>query len=90
MEPTMGGLLACTEDLVHQPYRAPLMPHSAEAMQRLRHAGIPAAISGAGPSVVCLVVRGEEEGVRTQAAQMEGWELLELDWDLEGARIVQS
>lgn len=84
---TPERLLECTEDLLHQPYRAPLMKGSDDAIKRLREAGVAAALSGAGPSVVCLVLRGEEQDVRDNAGDMD---VLELDWDLEGARITES
>lgn len=47
-------LLAATRDWIHQPYRRPLMPASADLMDRLRDAGVPAVISGAGPAVLAL------------------------------------
>lgn len=48
-------LLAATRDRLHQHYRAPSMPRSAQLMADLRAAGLPAVISGAGPSVIALV-----------------------------------
>src|SRR5207248_2849069 len=59
--PTGALLLECTADLLHQPYRAPLMPETANAIEQLREAGVAAAVSGAGPSIVCLLVRGDED-----------------------------
>lgn len=47
-------LLAATRDWIHQPYRRPLMPESADLMDRLRRAGVPAVISGAGPTVLAM------------------------------------
>src|SRR5215469_4062930 len=47
-------LLDGTEDKLHQDYRAPAMPHSHELVTRLRAAGVPAVISGAGPSVLAF------------------------------------
>lgn len=47
-------LLAATEDRLHQEYRAPAMPESVALMRRLRADGIPATISGAGPTVLAL------------------------------------
>lgn len=84
---TNDELLACTEDLLHQPYRGPLMLQTSEAMATLRAEGVAAAVSGAGPSIVCLVVTGEEDRTRQVASGFEGWELIELGWDPEGARI---
>ena len=89
-EATPERLLECTQDRLHQPYRAPLMPRTADAISALRERGVAAAVSGAGPSVVCLVLRGAENAVRDAAAPMDGWKLLDVDWDLEGARIVES
>jgi homoserine kinase len=85
VEPTRERLLACTEDLLHQPYRAPLMPKTADALRRLREAGVPAAVSGAGPSIVCLVGDGEQDSTREAVGILEGWQLLDLDWETRGA-----
>jgi homoserine kinase len=49
------ALLDATEDKLHQGYRAPAMPHSHELVTRLRAAGVPAVVSGAGPSVLALL-----------------------------------
>ena len=85
--PTTALLHECTADLLHQPYRAPLMPDTAAAIERLRAAGVPAAVSGAGPSIVCLLVRGEEDEPRARFAELHGWSVLDVGWDLRGARI---
>lgn len=89
VSPSSDRLWTYTQDLLHQPYRAPLMPQTAEALEQLRSAGVPAALSGAGPAIVCLVVRGEEEGTKKVAADLDGWELMELDWATDGARILE-
>ncbi|MCW1957820.1 MAG: homoserine kinase [Mycobacterium sp.] len=47
-------LMAATEDLLHQPQRAPAMPASAQYLQLLRQNGVAAVLSGAGPSVLAL------------------------------------
>ncbi len=88
-EATPERLLECTDDRLHQPYRAPLMERTSSAISALRERGIAAAVSGAGPSVVCLVLRGAEGPVRNVSPSLEGWKLLEVDWDLEGARLVR-
>lgn len=89
VSPSSDRLWTYTQDLLHQPYRAPLMPQTAQMLDRLRSVGVPAAISGAGPSIVCLVVPGEEEGTRDIGASADGWELMELDWAPEGAQILE-
>ncbi|CAN5693587.1 homoserine kinase [soil metagenome] len=47
-------LMAATEDVLHQPQRAPAMPASAEYLQLLRRCGVAAVLSGAGPAVLAL------------------------------------
>jgi homoserine kinase len=90
VEPTRERLLACTEDLLHQPYRAPLMPKTADALHRLREAGIPAAVSGAGPSIVCLVGDGEHDSTREAVGILEGWHALDLEWETHGAHVLEE
>lgn len=50
-------LWEATEDRLHQPYRAEAAPESAELVSTLRAVGIPAMISGAGPSVLAFSAR---------------------------------
>ncbi|AUN39789.1 homoserine kinase [Tsukamurella tyrosinosolvens] len=47
-------LLDATEDRLHQRYRAASMKESSALVERLRAAGVAAAISGAGPTVLAL------------------------------------
>lgn len=47
-------LLAATSDRLHQSYRASLMQPSYDLVLALRAAGVPAAISGAGPTVFAV------------------------------------
>ncbi|CAN5334335.1 homoserine kinase [soil metagenome] len=47
-------LMDATEDRLHQTYRCAAMPQSAALLEGLRRSGIPAVISGAGPSVLAL------------------------------------
>jgi len=47
-------LLPATRDWLHQEYRASAMPASADLVRALRGAGIPALISGAGPTVLAF------------------------------------
>lgn len=49
-------LYAGTRDRLHQDYRAPAMPGSAALVERLSTLRIPAAVSGAGPTVLALAV----------------------------------
>jgi homoserine kinase len=77
-------LMAATDDRIHQPYRTAAMPESATLVARLREAGVPAAISGAGPTVLALVHPGGVDDVR--AAAPEGWRVLALQVDADGVR----
>jgi homoserine kinase len=52
-------LLTATEDRLHQPYRRPAYPDSVALVERLRERGVPAVISGAGPTVLALPIDGE-------------------------------
>lgn len=51
-------LFEATEDFLHQPYRAAVMPETADLLGRLRKAGLAAVVSGAGPSVLVVSVSG--------------------------------
>src|SRR5262249_8053495 len=73
-------LLPATEDRLHQSYRAPTAPATYALVTELRAAGIPAVVSGAGPSV--LAVRGFAEIPITT-----GWQLLDLGVHAEGALV---
>jgi hypothetical protein len=37
---------------------------------------------------VCLLVRGEEHDAREAFREFTGWTVLDLEWNLAGARIV--
>ena len=78
-------LLAATEDRLHQGYRAPAMPASATLMQELRDQGVPAAISGAGPTVLALTTRSTRDAV---AVPRQDWQVLALDVEARGAHVV--
>ncbi|ACB84495.1 homoserine kinase [Natranaerobius thermophilus] len=51
------------DDELHEPYRAKLIPGLDRLLQEVRGAGIPAAISGAGPSIACVLSEIEEEKI---------------------------
>lgn len=51
-------LLEATADRLHQEQRREVYPGSLALVERLRSAGVPAAISGAGPSVIAFAVDG--------------------------------
>lgn len=83
------GLLWATEDRLHEPYRLPLMPATLDLHQTLRAEGIATALSGAGPSLICLVETSRLEEAEALARKRipDGWNVLTPGWDLVGARV---
>jgi homoserine kinase len=77
-------LLRATEDFVHQRHREPAMPESLALVRRLRADGVPAVVSGAGPTVLALTTAGEDE---LAARAPAGWRVLRLAVDAAGARV---
>jgi homoserine kinase len=76
-------LMAATEDRLHQGYRRPAYPESADLVDALRAHGVPAAISGAGPTVLALTSAGTlPEGLGTT-----GFTALPLPVDTLGAQV---
>jgi homoserine kinase len=92
-----GVLLDATQDRLHQPYRAGVMPEAAQLVARLRAAGVPAVVSGAGPSVLAFLTGPLVAGITGPASQDMldstvrdmgiGWDISVLDVDRRGASI---
>jgi homoserine kinase len=76
------ALLAATEDRLHQQYRAPAMPRSAALVEELRAAGVPAVVSGAGPTVLALPAPSRASEVADRAP--DGWRALQPGVDISG------
>jgi homoserine kinase len=85
-EPTL--LFEATEDRLHQGYRAPGMPATAALVAEIRKAGIPAVVSGAGPTVLALVM-AESQWRLSGFAASGGWVRHNLRFDLVGAAAVE-
>jgi homoserine kinase len=79
-------LLTATEDRIHQEYRAPAMEQSLALVHRLRSNGVPAVISGAGPTVLAFA-KGEQAEKVAQGAG-EGWAAAKLALDAGGATVL--
>jgi len=79
-------LLEATDDRLHQPYRRPAYPRTADLVAKLRGAGIPAAVSGAGPTVLALADATSAPTVAALAGARFTTSVLEVD--AEGARLV--
>ncbi|MFD0853458.1 homoserine kinase, partial [Actinomadura adrarensis] len=78
-------LLDATEDRLHQDYRAPAMPESAELVARLRAAGVPAVISGAGPTVLGFTTAARLDSIAPEVGN--GWHIHPLNVAPHGARV---
>jgi homoserine kinase len=83
-------LLAATEDKLHQSYRASAMPETESLILELRSAGLPAVVSGAGPSILVLC---SDPAQRLLAAELVAahvgtpWQSLLLAVDFKGATV---
>lgn len=82
-----GLLMPATEDALHQPYRRPAMRGSAELVDRLRADGIPAVISGAGPTVLALTSADGADDVAAHPAARTGFRVLPLPLETMGAEV---
>jgi homoserine kinase len=91
-------LLAATEDRLHQEYRRAVMRDSMALVDALRSHGVPAVVSGAGPTVLALArrtgittgpdgVEGTDADAALEAAfggAMGGWRIVPLAVDTVG------
>jgi homoserine kinase len=85
----VDALLVATEDRIHEPHRLPLMPETLDMHAALRGKGIPTALAGAGPSLVCLIGSDRRAEALSLAQDLipEGWQVLLAEWDLQGAQV---
>ncbi|MEV6694159.1 homoserine kinase [Micromonospora sp. NPDC051196] len=77
-------LLPATVDRLHQDYRASAMPGTTAVVRALREAGVPAVVSGAGPTVLALSDLPEGFDAGTD------WQILRLPVDVHGAQVEQG
>ncbi|MCA1676670.1 MAG: homoserine kinase, partial [Actinobacteria bacterium] len=80
-------LLAATEDRLHQPYRRPAYPSTARLVDELRSAGVPAAVSGAGPTVLAFPLPGSPLSELSSVVDMTGFTPRRLDVARDGATV---
>ncbi|HEX4812870.1 MAG TPA: homoserine kinase [Nonomuraea sp.] len=78
-------LLAATEDRLHQRYRAPAMPASADLVERLRAVGVPAVVSGAGPTVLAFSTPDTQDLIAPEVGN--DWHIQQMDVDPVGANV---
>lgn len=80
-------LMDATEDRLHQAQRASAMPATYDLVQYLRGRGLPAVVSGAGPTVLVLA---ELDPVMREEAQAAGWTVKCPGISAEGASILEA
>ncbi|MEV4075706.1 homoserine kinase [Nonomuraea fuscirosea] len=78
-------LLAATEDRLHQHYRAPAMRQSAGLVERLRAVGVPAVVSGAGPTVLAFSTSDTQDLIAPEVGN--DWHIQQMDVDPVGADV---
>ena len=71
-------LMAATEDLLHQPQRAPAMPASGEYLRLLRRHGVAAVLSGAGPSVLAFTNATDLPAAAVEFGREHGFAVREM------------
>jgi homoserine kinase len=85
-DPSM--LFTSTEDRLHQDERAQVYPQSHALLTQWRAQGLPAVISGAGPTVLVLTDHPDRAGRIMAAACADGWQVRAVEIDLDGARSI--
>jgi homoserine kinase len=78
-------LLAATRDWLHQDQREPAMPETLALVRRLRADGVPAVVSGAGPTVLAF---GSADTSSLVARCPDGWACHDLTVDAGGATLL--
>lgn len=85
----LGGqpehLLAATRDWLHQEHREPAMPETLALVRRLRADGVPAVVSGAGPTVLAF---GSADTSELTARCPAGWVCHDLTIEPAGALLL--
>ncbi len=80
-------LLAATRDYLHQDARAEAMRPAYESVMELRSVGVPAFISGAGPTVVALARNEDELGNAVDVFSRRGFLVKTPEFAQDGARV---
>jgi homoserine kinase len=91
-----GALFDATRDWLHQDYRSAAMPETDALVRRLRGEGIAAVVSGAGPSVLALLLGRENPDYRHHLDILGSivretgiaWRISSLDVERHGARVL--
>lgn len=89
----MELLSFCLDDLLHQPYRRPLIPGYEDIRERAAKLGCRCVcISGSGPSILCVSDDESFGGKMREAVSdlTQGWTLRELSPDEDGAAVIDG
>jgi homoserine kinase len=78
-------LVRATRDYLHQQYRRPAMPDSLDLVDRLRADGVPAVVSGAGPTVLAFTDAAGAAALQERCPA--GWVRHRLEVETTGARL---
>jgi homoserine kinase len=78
-------LVDALKDVLHQPYRLPLVPAAEEVFGRVRDAGLAVCVSGAGPSLLAF----ETDDVQVPALE-RGWRVLRVPVRPRGVEVSTS
>lgn len=76
---------AAMRDVLHEPARFSAMPATGALVAALREAGIGAALSGAGPTVLAVVPANPAAADQVREIAGEAWSVTASAWDLAGA-----
>jgi homoserine kinase len=71
-------LMAATEDMLHQPQRAPAMPTSGEYLRLLRRHRVAATLSGAGPALLAFSTQPQLPLQAVEYGAAKGFTILEM------------
>jgi homoserine kinase len=87
-------LVTATQERLHQAQLAPAMPATAALLTALRRLGMPAVVSGAGPSLLVLCPSAEDVDVVVAEVdrrneRQERWSVLRPDVDTTGGCLVE-
>ena len=81
-------LWRATRDYLHQDYRRTAMPESLALVDALRADGVPAIVSGAGPTVLAFTTGGDGTETRALLGRCPaGWTPMHLPVDTDGAKV---
>ena len=83
------------KDKLHQPYRGSLMPDFFNILEKVEEFnGLGAYLSGAGPTIMCIIRDQDKDFVRDINKYLQGlknkWEIKELSIDLKGSQVIRK